>query len=192
MLTRQYAKKLTQRDALTAESISLAQRVVDVLFVAGIRAQSWQVIGNHYRERLDRLVTMILELQKTIGEDIVASDFELRLVAGGQYFDPTVMKDGNGRAGHALPPGLKQRVLCTTALGLIRSETTTRKDQGKDSQRSSVVVLKPCVTLESMLKELAMENRQQAARERGDERVAGNRTERKAHGKTSIALVNPH
>ena len=151
ILARQYASGLAKHDPSRDVSISLTQRVVDILVVAGIRGQSWKTIAAPYAERLDELATKILQIRRTVGEQVAASEFELSLVPGGHKFNPSMMDDGEGRAGDVLPPGLTQFVLCTTELGLLRRKKVEMKGKDGHGQWSTVILLKPKVALEAIL-----------------------------------------
>ena len=156
MLTRQYAGRLAEDVAQMQSSVlcTLARVIADVLFVAGAM-HSWQAISQKYTDRLQMLVTMILNLRATIG-GVVAADMEVGLVTGRSKFDPSIMEDGNGRPGETFDPARKVEVLCTMELGLARWEKVLGQ-QGSGSW-SKVVLLKPKIALESLLAELAAEN----------------------------------
>lgn len=78
------------------------------------------VIRSEFGDRMGRIGSLALELNKAIGEGIVSSDIEPIYVAPGVAFDPAVMDDDELFTNDPQDSPLEsETILCTTRLGLL-------------------------------------------------------------------------
>ena len=130
----------------------IADSLVDVLLVAGLKATHQQILEEvvvRFGEKLMIVVRAALALNWVIGREITSADLEPTAVAHEAEFDSTVMEDVNGDGN--LKAGV-EHVLCTTDLGLQRVVRSSSKDGIPTWQTK--VLLKPKVALESMIEGL--------------------------------------
>ncbi|KAH9940101.1 uncharacterized protein BXZ73DRAFT_43017 [Epithele typhae] len=108
------------------------------------------------------IVLQALEFRRAAGERVVSCDLEVVLCRCGLQFDDTLMDDewADPKASRRRKLG-NQQVLCTTALGLVRQnevkgakdgEEDSGHDNGDGCRRRCTILLKPKVTLSSVLK----------------------------------------
>jgi hypothetical protein len=129
----------------------IADTLVDVLLVAGLKAtreQILQEIMNTFGEKLMIVVRAALALNWVIGKDITSADLEPMTVLSETAFDSALMEDVNGEGASR---AAVEHVLCTTDLGLQRVVKTSKEG---DSAAQTSMLLKPKVALESMIEGL--------------------------------------
>ena len=129
----------------------LVDRLINVLVTAGWAGSIEQVrtaIVTKFWDRLVVVAKQAIRLRKTIGEDIISSDYKVLYVKQGDEFDPAIMDDAyaeepsNSQSGTRISGG----VLCSE-LGLWRITKENRENGRVES-----IVLKPKVVLHSELK----------------------------------------
>ncbi|KAI0708758.1 hypothetical protein C8T65DRAFT_576255 [Cerioporus squamosus] len=158
------------RDLATGFAHQLAERIADLLTVAGSSTSADDIYAA-YASHLETIVRTALELQRTIGEDVVSCDYEVLVVRIDEVYDPAQMEDiYNGEIVAAGPPGIVPRVLSTADLGLRRSEKVDARegvDSGlEDAAEDGVVttmLLKPKVVLDTVVYELGLVDEEDAS-----------------------------
>ncbi|KAI6124647.1 hypothetical protein EV401DRAFT_2068688 [Pisolithus croceorrhizus] len=95
-----------------------------------------------FGERVSNIVKMAVRLNKIIGEEVTSADLWPTHGAAGEKFDSDTMDDFEGPSDQTGKP-----VLCTTALGLARSEKLAVTDA---AEFKYTVLKKPKVALESV------------------------------------------
>ncbi|KZT00545.1 uncharacterized protein LAESUDRAFT_665895 [Laetiporus sulphureus 93-53] len=153
-LARQHAKKVPEFNNPSPVKLrkALAARIIEVVKSTGIQEDlnglSWQ-LQERFGSKLDAIVQLILSIQKTILEDVIAYDFHPIIAYPGHPFDGTLMEDefedrSEGSKDKAGP------ALCAVALGLTRNEMVM--EDGQPVERRTIV-LKTKVAMECVLKE---------------------------------------
>ena len=125
--------------------------LVDILFVAGLRATREQIraeVSNTFGNKLTVIVRLALGLNWVIGREVTSCDLEPTTVLWETAYNPDEMVDVNEEGAHHLV-----HVLCTTDLGLLRTVKTGKDVEGPEAYQTTVL-LKPKVALESMLESL--------------------------------------
>ena len=137
-------------------------QLLNILVTAGWAGSIEQVrtaILAKFRDRLVVVAKQAIRLRKTIGEDIISSDYKVLYVKQGDEFDPAIMDDAyaeepsNSQLGKSILGQSSGGVLCSE-LGLWR---ITKENGGNG--RTESIVLKPKVVLHSELKAAASRNR---------------------------------
>ena len=165
-LTRTHLKAFrhSPEDRQRAAEGYLAELIADVLIICGVASDPpllFEEVQREFGEALREIVQLALEFQRTTGESIISRDLHPVFVPEGSPYDTKFMEDewtGSKSGRKAAAQHVEQYpVLCTTQLGLQRVEgrvgTTASADKG-DGAMQSVLLLKPCVVLRSMLEEL--------------------------------------
>ena len=117
---------------------------------------------------MDTIARTALTLQRVVGEEIVAVDYEVLVVRIDDEFDAAQMEDiYQGEINATGPPGVTPRVLSTADLGLRRSEKVSSSSAaGKWGEGDDGVVmtmlLKPKVVLDTIVYELGLEEEEDA------------------------------
>ncbi|KAH7929512.1 hypothetical protein BV22DRAFT_1029352 [Leucogyrophana mollusca] len=130
----------------------MVAHVSDTLVVVMVSAgctknyeESYRNFTMKFGERVSNVVKMATRLNKAMGQEVTSADLWLTHAGAGEPFDATSMDDLDG------PDGADKQqagiVLCTTGLGLQRSEKVT-KDDVVDFRNTPL--LKPRVALESV------------------------------------------
>ena len=114
---------------------------------------------------VDAIARTALALQRVVGEDVVACDYEVLVVRIDDEFDAGAMEDiYNGEIGATGPPGILPRVLSTVDLGLRRTEKVAAEGgdgggeveaEGEDGIETTML-LKPKVVLDTIVYELGL------------------------------------
>jgi hypothetical protein len=135
---------------LTAEpdlTIYMVDAFVNIILTAGWHNDS-VALQDYLIQTFGHKIGGVLEkarsLNKVIGEEIIDCDLEALYIAHDVIFNEMTMEvRGQGQ----IPVGgdSEERVLCTTALGLVKAE----KKVGKVGEWEEAVLLKPNVILQS-------------------------------------------
>ncbi|RPD55187.1 hypothetical protein L226DRAFT_470729 [Lentinus tigrinus ALCF2SS1-7] len=165
---RKYSKQrlYNGRDLATGFAHQLAERIADLLTVAGSSTSSDDICAT-YTSHLETIVRTALELQRTIGEEVTSCDYEVLVVRIDEVYDTAQMEDiYNGEIVAAGPPGIVPRVLSTVDLGLRRSEkvdAATETEGAEDGAGAgaedgvvTTMLLKPKVVLDTIVYELGL------------------------------------
>ncbi|EPQ55258.1 hypothetical protein GLOTRDRAFT_42183 [Gloeophyllum trabeum ATCC 11539] len=154
-LTRKHIQSVVHGDGDIATSLvpRIAERLTDILLVAGCKAplkQITETMKNKFMDKIKGVITLALKVNKTIGQEILSGDYEVTWVSPEEAYDPTWMDDidTEHEADKAESEDLI-RVLSTTELGLGRMERVTSAD-GVEEWKDTCLV-KPKVVLESMV-----------------------------------------
>jgi len=126
----------------------LVAELGDILVTAGHEEdieRLKQRITDRFAGRLGTVLKLAQELNRQIGQGITSCDLELLYVFPDTVFNNKDMEDALQSAGSTRK---KERIICTTDLGLGRSERT------RASGRKWSVLLKPKVILPSGLEEI--------------------------------------
>ncbi|KAH9847099.1 hypothetical protein C2E23DRAFT_872012 [Lenzites betulinus] len=141
------------RDLAAGFSQQLAERIADLLIVAGA-SSTMEEIHAAYEQHLLTIVRTALDLQRIIGEEVVACDYEVLIVHFDTVFDAEQMDDIYGaEVGTAGPPGMVPRVLSTADLGLSR---TVKVADSAEGDVEVTMLLKPKVVLDTIVYELGL------------------------------------
>ncbi|EED83895.1 predicted protein [Postia placenta Mad-698-R] len=152
-LTRAHAKTLRDHDAGAELHKNLTVYVAHILALAGAQGSPEDILGlvqARHSDRLRSFVNACLHIHKAIGEELTSADFETVAGACGARFEADCMKDEWGGSTEENEEGT---VLCTTAMGLRRVE---KRDGG---EINSIMLLKPGVALDSVVKEMTCTER---------------------------------
>ena len=130
----------------------LVAELGDILIVAGHeedteRLKQW--ITDHFADRLGTVLKLAQDLNKVVGQGFTSCDLDLLYADPDTAFNNMDMEDALQPAGNTPPNNHRRRegIICTTDLGLGRSERT------KDGWKCSVL-LKAKVILPSGLEEI--------------------------------------
>ncbi|KAH0829015.1 hypothetical protein J3R83DRAFT_2468 [Lanmaoa asiatica] len=147
-LTRAHAQKLALQEAdLHATMVThISDTLVMILVAAGCTKsyeETYRTFAQQFGERISNIVKMASRLNKAMGEEVTSADLWPINTTSGDKFDKATMDNfesfGEDLEGKA--------VLCTTALGLQRSEKAVRGDV---VEFKTISLLKPKVALESV------------------------------------------
>ncbi|KAH9946440.1 hypothetical protein B0H21DRAFT_415663 [Amylocystis lapponica] len=159
-LTRSHLSQVyLQEKNVTALKESLAQFIANVLFTCGLGESLrniYDTFVDKYGEKISGIVTLTLELRRSMGEEMVSCDLETVVAEGGEIYDAEVMDDAYSTGGARTEPNsAAAHILCTTEHGLRRVE---RYGDGINGELKSQVtmLLKPKVALESLAEELEL------------------------------------
>ncbi|KAI0643482.1 hypothetical protein C8Q79DRAFT_915585 [Trametes meyenii] len=148
------------RDLATGFSHQLAERIADLLTVAGASAAAEDVHAT-YAPHLEAIVRVALDLQRIIGEEVISCDYEVLVVRFDEIFDAEAMDDiYGGEVAMAGPPGMVPRVLSTADLGLRRVEKVIGSTEG---EVETTMLLKPKVVLDTIVYELGLVDEEDAS-----------------------------
>jgi hypothetical protein len=139
----------------------IADSLVDVLLVAGLRAtfeQIHEAVMATFGEKLTILVRLALALNWVIGKEITSADLDPITIESKADFDPATMEDVNGEGAKKVEgKATVEHVLCTTDLGLQRVVNLLK--EGEEAWQTTML-LKPKVALESVMENLEVEEKQ--------------------------------
>lgn len=147
-LTRAHAQKVALKEAdLHATMVAhISDTLVIILVAAGCTKnyeEAYRTFTQKFGERISNIVKLASRLNKAMGEEVTSADLWPINTSSGEKFDRTIMdnfesfgEDSEGKA-----------VLCTTALGLQRSEKVV---QGDVVEFKNTTLVKPKVALESV------------------------------------------
>ncbi|KAI0704719.1 hypothetical protein C8Q76DRAFT_771404 [Earliella scabrosa] len=164
---RKYSKQrlYNGRDLASGFAHQLAERIADLLAVAGGAARADSIYAAH-GAHLETIVRTALELQRMIGEEVTACDYEVLVVRIDEVYDAERMEDiYNGEIAAPGPAGIVPRVLSTADLGLRRSvkvddgESGSGEGGGEGADEDGVVttmLLRPKVVLDTIVYELGL------------------------------------
>ncbi|KAG9312277.1 hypothetical protein JVU11DRAFT_7582 [Chiua virens] len=147
-LTRAHAQKVALQEAdLHSTMVShISDTLVIILVAAGCTKSyedTYRTFTQKFGERVSNIVKMATRLNKAMGEEVTSADLWPINAASGDKFDKMLM-DNFESSGHDSGENV---VLCTTALGLQRSEKVV---QGDVTDYKNTTLLKPKVALESV------------------------------------------
>ncbi|KAG2153165.1 hypothetical protein DEU56DRAFT_726859 [Suillus clintonianus] len=146
-LTRSHAQKVALQEADV--HATMVAHISDTLVILMIAAGCTKNYEDAYREftmkfgeRVSNIVRMAARLNKAMGEEVTSADLWPTHAAAGEKFDTDTMKDFD--EGSGAQSGV---VLCTTALGLQRSE---KVGHGESAVVKTITLAKPKVALEAI------------------------------------------
>ncbi|KAF9222353.1 hypothetical protein BS17DRAFT_783588 [Gyrodon lividus] len=154
-LTRAHAQKMAMQEAdLHATMVSHISDTLVVILVAAGCTKNYEEAYRHFTqkfgERISNIVKMASRLNKAMGEEVTSADLWPTHATTGEKFDGVTLEDFEGQDGNQ--DG--KTVLCTTALGLQRSEKVA---QGDTVEFKTATLLKPKVALDSVAEGLERE-----------------------------------
>jgi hypothetical protein len=139
----------------------IADSLVDILLVAGLRATSEQihdVVMTTFGEKLTTIVRLALGLNWVIGKEITSADLDPITIKNKEVFDPATMVDVNGEGERKVEGGtVVEHVLCTTDLGLQRVAKLSKEGE---TPWQTTLLLKPKVALESVMENSEVNEKQ--------------------------------
>lgn len=147
-LTRAHAQKVALQEAdLHATMVAhISDTLVLIIVTAGCTKsyeEAYRTFTQKFGERISNIVKMASRLNKAMGEEVTSADLWPTNATSGEKFDgasldnfETHAEDSEGKT-----------ILCTTALGLQRSEKVV---QGNLVEFKTTTLLKPKVALESI------------------------------------------
>lgn len=146
-LTRTHAQKVALReDDLHSTMVThISDTLVVIMVAAGCTKNyedTYREFTQKFGERVSNIVKMAVRLNKVIGEEVTSADLWPTHGTAGEKFDDDTMEDFEGQSDQAGKP-----VLCTTALGLARSE---RVAVGDTPEFKYTILKKPKIALESV------------------------------------------
>lgn len=147
-LTRAHAQKVALQEAdLHATMVSHISDTLVIIIVASGCTQTYEeayrTFTQKFGERISNIVKMASRLNKAMGEEVTSADLWPLNAISGEKFDRSIMEnfESSGEESEG------KIVLCTTALGLQRSEKAV---QGDAVEFKNATLLKPKVALESV------------------------------------------
>ncbi len=144
------------RDLATGFAHQLAERIADLLVVSGARSSADEIYAV-YAEHLHNIVRTALNVQRMIGEEVVACDYEVLVVRIDEVYDTEQMEDiYNGEIAYPGPAGVTPRVLSTVDLGLSRSEKLDGAEGADEDGVLTTMLLRPKVVLDTIVYELGL------------------------------------
>ncbi|KAF8916224.1 hypothetical protein CPB85DRAFT_1290370 [Mucidula mucida] len=148
-LTRRYAvEAFTEGSDIHQQLVDVVmETLVNILISAGLEVATDQVsdtMAAQFAGHTSEVVKRATELNSVIGQGIISCELSPIYLPPETAFDVGTMEDTFGRG-----PREQELILCTTDLGLLRSER-----QGDDWQRR--VLMRPKVALQSGLEEPAI------------------------------------
>ncbi|KIJ66153.1 hypothetical protein HYDPIDRAFT_110334 [Hydnomerulius pinastri MD-312] len=155
-LTRAHGQKVALKESdLHATMVShISDTLVIIMVAAGCTKsyeEAYREFTQKFGERISNIVKMATRLNKAMGEEVTSADLWPTHAPTGEKFDETIMEDFEGQEGDQAG----NAVLCSTALGLQRSEKVT---QGDTVEFKTATLLKPKVALESVAEGLERED----------------------------------
>jgi len=123
----------------------ISDTLVIVLVAAGCTKNyegAYREFTMKFGERVSNIVRMAVRLNRAMGEEVTSADLWPTHAAAGEKFDTESMKDFD--EGSGAQSGV---VLCTTALGLQRSE---KVGNGESAEYKAMTLAKPRVALEAI------------------------------------------
>lgn len=147
-LTRAHAQKVALQEAdLHATMVAhISDTLVIILVASGCTKsyeEAYRMFTQKFGERISNIVKMASRMNKAMGEEVTSADLWPVNVTSGDKFDRVTME--NFETGEEDLEG--KAVLCTTALGLQRSEKVVKGDV---VDFKTTMLLKPKVALESV------------------------------------------
>ena len=158
---RKYSKQklYNGRDLGADFARQLAERIADLLTLARGAAASPEEVYAAHAPHVDAIARTALALQRVVGEDVVACDYEVLVVRIDDVFDPALMEDiYHGEISATGPPGTVPRVLSTADLGLRRTEAVHSGGEDSIGEDGTVttMLLRPKVVLDTIVYELGL------------------------------------
>ncbi|OJA20124.1 hypothetical protein AZE42_04097 [Rhizopogon vesiculosus] len=146
-LTRSHAQKvaLQESDLHSTMVAHISDTLVVVMIAAGCtknHEETYREFTMKFGERVSNIVRMAVRLNRAMGEEVTSADLWPTHAAAGEKFDTESMKDFD--EGSGAQSGV---VLCTTALGLQRSE---KVGNGESAEYKTMTLAKPRVALEAI------------------------------------------
>ncbi|KIK93918.1 hypothetical protein PAXRUDRAFT_33808 [Paxillus rubicundulus Ve08.2h10] len=154
-LTRAHAQKVAMQETdLHSTMVAHISDTLVVILVAAGCTKNYEETYRHFTqkfgERISNIVKMSSRLNKAMGEDVTSADLWPTHATAGEKFAGATMQNFEGQDENE--DG--KTVLCTTALGLQRSEKST---QGDTAEFKTATLLKPKVALDSVAEGLERE-----------------------------------
>ncbi|KAH7883406.1 hypothetical protein F5I97DRAFT_1815960 [Phlebopus sp. FC_14] len=154
-LTRAHAQKvaLLEGDLHSTMVAHISDTLVIIMVAAGCTKtyeEAYREFAQKFGERISNIVKMAIRLNKAMGEEVTSADLWPTHAPAGEQFDGSNMEDFEGQEAQN-----RNAVLCTTALGLQRSERVT---VGENFEFKTTILLKPKVALESVAEGLERED----------------------------------
>ncbi|KZP05597.1 hypothetical protein FIBSPDRAFT_842861 [Athelia psychrophila] len=153
-LSRSHLRHLSAggNDALSGIRKFICGGLADVLISAKCQLSPSAVaeaLTGKFGDRIYAIIDAALNINRILGEEITSADFEIVTCPGGVTFNPTWMEDA--ASDDSFYDG-KSIVLCTTEMGLKRE---SREVKGGQIAKEFTLLLKPKVTLESVLAQIS-------------------------------------
>jgi len=154
-LTRAHAQKVAMQESdLHSTMVAHISDTLVVILVAAGCTKNYEEAYRHFTqkfgERISNIVKMASRLNKAMGEEVTSADLWPTHATTSEKFAGATMEDFEGQDENE--DG--KTVLCTTALGLQRSEKVT---QGDTFEYKTATLLKPKVALDSVAEGLERE-----------------------------------
>lgn len=108
----------------------MATRIIDILRISGAKdIASGAALVDSYLVKVRDIVQQSLDIQRSIGEEVVSSDFQIICPSYEAPFSSKLMEDVND-CGRRRTEQVTEScmVLCTTELGLRRREKVAREE----------------------------------------------------------------
>lgn len=130
---------------------TLVTRISDILVATIVAAgctksydDAYHQFKQNFGDQVANIVKMAVQLNKVVGEEVVSADLQSCCAITGKGFGSATMEDFAGQNSQQAAGKL---VLCTTSLGLYRSEKVT---VGNRVELKDTILKKTTVALESM------------------------------------------
>jgi hypothetical protein len=148
-MTRAQVRALCQPGVSTRVIGFIASNLVNIFHAVLGQSDGHVALMNKLGDRLGEVGKLAYQLNIALGELVTSGNMDVTTTPCEAAFDPTTMEDS---LGYPLTEGKRNIVLCTTELGLRKSE----KVSGEGGVWwSETVLLKPKVALDSLLENLA-------------------------------------
>lgn len=146
-LTRAHAQKVALQEAdLHGTMVAhISDTLVIILVAAGCTKtyeETYRIFTQKFGERISNIVKMASRLNKAMGEEVTSADLWPTNATSGDKFNGATLDNFETQA----EDSEGKTILCTTALGLQRSE----KVQGNVVEFKTTTLVKPRVALESV------------------------------------------
>ena len=147
-MTRKHVQRLLQNKPDIAEYfLDAFSNILMAIGFGNDQALMQNIIRSEFGDRMGRIGSLALELNKAIGEGIVSSEIEPIYVAPGVAFDPAVMDDDELFTNDPQDsPSESETILCTTRLGLLWTG-----EGSAESRWDEKILLRPRIVRRSQL-----------------------------------------
>ncbi|KZT22436.1 hypothetical protein NEOLEDRAFT_1119465 [Neolentinus lepideus HHB14362 ss-1] len=149
-LTREHLRRAGNSEEAEYESfLSEVFTAIQLLCAATGCIEFSSSIGQTAQHNIGGIIQLALHLRNVMGEKITSCDFKTLLVDPGRPFESGWMEEDGADTSENQGYLSDSRVICTTELGLLRSERISTEDgQTKDNED---VIMKPKVALQTLL-----------------------------------------
>ena len=158
MLTRRYMRALVNgADGMSSMTDHIIGALADVLLVSGANVYPQEMkstVAARFGDKVAEIVTSSLAMQKATGEKVVSADMHIDCPIFDVKYADMEMEDVNDNSRRHVAGRTYANVLCTTELGLRRSEKHANGVQYGSEDITNIVMLKARVALRSLEDEL--------------------------------------